>query len=89
FIGLDSQYRSKFNSKEDLDSIANQPSTNIIHASIGLTSPGGNWDVTLWARNITDEETLQVVFNSIAQPGSFNGFPNDPTTFGITLRWFY
>ena len=89
FIKLDSQYRSKFNPKEDLDPIANQPSTNIINASIGLTDPNGNWDISLWGRNLNDEEVLQAVFNSVAQPGSFNGFPNDPTTYGVTFRWFY
>jgi hypothetical protein len=26
------------------------------------------------------------MFNSVAQFGSLNGFPNDPQTFGLTVR---
>jgi len=45
-----------------------------------------NWDFTLWGRNITDDEYLLSSFPSVAQAGSFSGYPNQPRTYGLTVR---
>lgn len=57
-----------------------------INASVGLTSKPGKYDVTLWVRNLTDSRTIVAAFPTVAQAGSYSGFPNQPRLFGATLR---
>ncbi|MEE9271684.1 MAG: TonB-dependent receptor [Robiginitomaculum sp.] len=89
FIRGEATYRSEFNPKADLDPVGKQPSTVFLNASVGIADADDLWDVSLWGRNLTDEKVLQGVFNSVGQTGSFNGYPNDPTTYGVTLRLHY
>ncbi len=56
-----------------------------INASIGI----GNADkleAQLWVRNLTKDKYLQGGFESVAQTGSYAGYPSAPRTYGITLR---
>ena len=34
----------------------------------------------------TDDEFLITAFPAVAQDGSYSGYPNQPRTFGVTLR---
>jgi len=47
------------------------------------------FSLSVWGRNILDDRYLGTVFDSPAQPLSVSGYPNDPTTYGITgrFRW--
>jgi iron complex outermembrane receptor protein len=58
--------------------------SNLLSASIGVSR--GNYDLSLWGRNLTSNEFLISAFPSVAQPGSFSGYPNQPKTYGLTLR---
>ncbi|MEM1403221.1 MAG: TonB-dependent receptor [Pseudomonadota bacterium] len=57
---------------------------NTFNASIGATL--GRWDVSLWGRNIFNDEYLVAANPSAAQPGIFNGNPNQPATYGVSAR---
>ena len=59
---------------------------SLLNASIGLAWPNGV-EVTLWGRNLTDDEFLQSAFPAVAQAGSFSGYPNQPRTYGATVRY--
>jgi len=59
-----------------------------INASIGLAWDNG-FEALLWGRNINDDEYLQSAFPSVAQAGSFSGYPNQPATYGVTLTKFF
>jgi iron complex outermembrane receptor protein len=63
-----------------------QGATTEVDASAGVKGSSGKWDVTLWGRNLTDAHYAQTMFNSVAQYGSLSGYPNDPQTFGLTMR---
>ena len=56
-----------------------------VNASLGVESRPNHWSVSLWARNLLDERTLVGAFPTVAQSGSYSGFPNAPRTFGVTL----
>lgn len=58
---------------------------NTINASTGLVTPNG-LGVTLWGRNIFDDEYITTAFPSVAQDGSISGYPNQPATYGVTVR---
>ena len=55
-----------------------------VNASAGVSRDG--WDVLVWVRNLTDDNYLVSAFPSVAQDGSFSGYPNQPRTLGITAR---
>ena len=56
----------------------------MINASFGLTR--GDWDLRIWGRNLTNDEWLITWFPAVAQTGSLSGYPNQPRTYGATLR---
>ncbi len=58
---------------------------NLINMSVGLSTQS-EIDVTLWARNLFDDQNIVAAVPSLAQAGSFNGAPNQPRTFGVTVR---
>ena len=39
----------------------------------------------LWGRNLNDDDYLLSAFPSVAQAGSFSGYPNEPRPYGVTL----
>ena len=56
-----------------------------INASAGLAWDNG-FELMLWGRNLNNDEYLTSAFPSVAQAGSFSGYPNQPRTYGLTLR---
>jgi len=55
------------------------------NASLGFTTEGG-LGVTVWGRNIFEHERITTAFPSVAQAGSISGYPNQPRTYGVTVR---
>jgi outer membrane receptor protein involved in Fe transport len=61
---------------------------NTVNASVGLSWDNG-FEAMLWGRNITDDEYLLSAFPSVAQAGSYSGYPNQPRTYGLTVRKYF
>ncbi|WP_271077199.1 TonB-dependent receptor [Aurantiacibacter sp. MUD61] len=59
---------------------------NNLTASLTYAHDSG-FELQVWGRNILDDRYFGTVFDSPAQPGSVSGYPNDPTTYGITGRF--
>ncbi|MEL6413306.1 MAG: TonB-dependent receptor [Pseudomonadota bacterium] len=57
---------------------------NILNASAGLMTENGI-GVSVWARNLFEDEYL-IATSPAPLDGNYNGFPNQPRTFGVTLR---
>ena len=60
--------------------------TNNVNASFGLMFTEQKLEVMVWARNLTNDRQLIGTFPTVAQDGSYSGYPNQPRTFGATLR---
>ncbi len=58
---------------------------NLFNASFGFESANG-LGITIWGRNIFDDEYLTSTFPGVAQAGRFDGYPSQPQTYGVTLR---
>ncbi|MEQ8516002.1 MAG: TonB-dependent receptor, partial [Chromatocurvus sp.] len=58
---------------------------SMFNASAGLSWPNGV-ELNLWGRNLNEDEYLLSAFPSVAQGGSFSGYPNTPRTYGLTVR---
>ena len=62
-----------------------------INASLGLSWDNG-FEAMLWGRNINNDEYLLSAFPSVAQdnpPGAYSGYPNQPRTYGLTIRKYF
>ncbi|MCL6249717.1 TonB-dependent receptor [Altererythrobacter sp. KTW20L] len=42
--------------------------------------------VSVWGRNLLNDRYLLSLFDSPGQPGSISGYPNQPRTYGVTVR---
>jgi iron complex outermembrane recepter protein len=61
-----------------------QPSYGLINARLTYEPAQGNWDISLFGKNLADEE----YFRNIAISGpSGLGTPGDPQTYGVSLNW--
>lgn len=85
FLRGDYQYESEVRVIENVPEEIASREVNLLNASFGLATPGG-WEFGIWGRNLTEDEYLQSAFPTVAQAGSFNGYPNQPRTYGISLR---
>lgn len=52
---------------------------NLLNASITFKMNSG-LEFGVWGRNLTDDEFITTVFDSVAQSGSVSGYPNAPRT---------
>ncbi|MCP5091388.1 MAG: TonB-dependent receptor, partial [Gammaproteobacteria bacterium] len=80
--------------EDEIQVIENTPSSiasrevNTINASFGLAWDNG-FEAMLWGRNINNDEYLLSAFPSVAQNLSFSGYPNQPRTYGLTVRKYF
>ena len=58
---------------------------NNVNASLGFSSARQKLDLLFWVRNLTRNNTLIGTFPTVAQDGSYTGYPNEPRTYGVTL----
>ena len=56
-----------------------------LNMSAGMNTQSG-LNLSIWARNVTNDEYMTSGFPTPAQAGSFSIYPNQPRTFGITAR---
>jgi len=61
-------------------------SRNDFNASLGLTAERAKLEAMLWVRNLTNDRYLVATFPTVAQSGSYSGYPNMPRTYGVTFR---
>ena len=59
---------------------------NVVNASLGVANTAKQIEVSLWARNLTNDNSLISTFPTVAQDGSYSGYPNAPRTYGVTVR---
>lgn len=59
---------------------------NLVNASVGVTNTSKLIEVMLWARNLNKDDGLISTFPTVAQDGSYSGYPNAPRTYGVTVR---
>lgn len=83
--------RGEFIYEDDVQLVENVPKdiasreVNTLNASWGLAWNNGV-EVILWGRNLTNDEYLLSAFPAVAQAGSYSGYPNQPRTYGVTVR---
>jgi outer membrane receptor protein involved in Fe transport len=90
--------RAEYYYESEVQVISNVPEdvasreVGTINASAGVSWDNG-FEVMVWGRNLNDDEFLQsafpTTFQNLAVPFSYSGYPNQPRTWGITLRKYF
>ncbi len=84
FVRADLDHESSVTVIENVPASVAKREVNTVNASAGLSKDG--WDIQLWGRNLTDDDYLISAFPSVAQFGSYSGYPSQPRTYGVTVR---
>lgn len=77
---------SDINTSVSLISQAEQDGYVLLGGRVGVRAPGGKWDVSLFAQNLTNQYYRTIVFAGVLQPGTFNAYVGEPRTYGIEAR---
>jgi outer membrane receptor protein involved in Fe transport len=91
-------FRVEYYYESETQVISNVPESiasrevSMFNASLGLSWQNG-FEVMLWGRNLSDDQYLQsafpTTFQNLAQPFTYSGYPNQPRTYGLTLRKYF
>ncbi|MEJ7926359.1 TonB-dependent receptor [Sphingobium sp. AN641] len=84
YAHADYSHRSSFNTSSNNSRYAQVPGYGILNARLGIRTESGRWDVSIWARNLTDTNYYQAL--SAAATGFITGTIGDPRTCGATIR---
>ena len=57
-----------------------------LSASLTYVFEDSGWEVSLWGRNLLNDRYFLSLFDSPAQPGSVSAYPNQPRTYGGTIK---
>ncbi len=84
--------RGDFNHQSNVQVVDGYPDfrreQNLLNGAATLQLKNG-LELSIWGRNITNDRFLLSAFPSVAQTGSFSGYPNQPRTFGGTARFTF
>ena len=71
---------------QDADPEKARDSYALVNARIGINLGNDRLDVSLWGRNVFDEDYVVGTFNAVGREGSLTAYHTDPRTYGITVR---
>ncbi len=83
---LDVNWRDDNPSGTDNDPNKFADSYTLTNLRLGYRFSGDRYDVSLWAKNLFDEDFTNGAFNSVIREGSLTEYHTEPQTWGITLR---
>jgi iron complex outermembrane receptor protein len=85
FIRGEYVYESEVQVVENVSEDVASRKISMINASFGFNWDSG-WDLMFWGRNLNNDDFLLSAFPATAQAGSYSGYPNQPRTYGATVR---
>ena len=85
FARVEFDYASKVQLIETVPADLSTWAQRNVNASLGLANKPNHYEVMLWVRNLANSRSMIAAFPTVAQTGSYSGFPNPPRMFGVTL----
>mgnify|MGYP000666354703 FL=1 len=93
YVRGDFQYESPVQIVDGIPTVTNsagvtsavEREVKTFNASMGLDLDNGV-ELSVWARNLFNDEYLLSAFPGVAQAGIVNSYPNAPRTYGIKAR---
>jgi iron complex outermembrane receptor protein len=86
---LDINWKDDNPSGTDLDPNKAADAYTLANVRLGYRFSADRYDVSLWAKNVFDEDYSNGAFNSVIREGSLTGYHTEPRTWGVTLRASY
>jgi len=86
YVRLENVFEGEVQVVDNIPSSIASRKVNMINASAGVTFANGV-QLNLWGRNLTGDEYLLSAFPSVAQTGSISGYPSQPRTYGLTVKY--
>ena len=86
-FNLDAAYKDEYFLDGDLDPATLQDSWVKVNGRIGLASANDTWEVSLYGRNLTDEETYTFSLDSPLSAGVFGAWAEEPRILGLQARY--
>ena len=83
--GLDGSYRTDFSSSPSASKYLIVPAYGLLNLRAGVRWTNG-WGLTVWARNLLDEQYYELLTAAPGNTGLYVGQPGDPRTVGVSLR---
>ncbi len=84
YIGGDYQYDDKVPTNQAIPESISAEEVKVLNLSAGLNTPNG-LGFALWARNVTDHETVTTAFPTVGGTGGIFGYRNAPRIYGLTV----
>ncbi|GAB3111076.1 TonB-dependent receptor [Aestuariicella hydrocarbonica] len=85
-LGTSYRYRSDYTTGQDNDSFTENDDYWIWNANVTLAAMDESWAIELWGKNLTDEEVINIGFDTPLQTGSLSAYMEAPMTWGLTGR---
>ena len=85
-LNTDYHFESKTVMNDDPAAAQYTRSVKDLGAAITLRLDSG-LQFSLWGRNLTNAQYLTVIFPSVVQSGSISGYPNQPRTYGASVKY--
>ncbi len=73
----------------DLDSNKEADDYTVANVRRGYLFSGDKYDISIWGKNVFDEDYSYGGFNSVIREGSLTAYHTEPATWGVTLRATY
>jgi iron complex outermembrane recepter protein len=86
FARLEYNYVGELYMAQDLDENLKRDAIDLVNARVGLSGKDSKWQLTLWGRNLLDEEYFVVGFD-VPVMGGFAGINAPQATYGLTLNY--
>jgi len=83
FIRGDWQYEDEVQVVDNIVGVTRD--TSIFNGALGFTLDD-SLDLRFWGRNLLNHETFTSAFPGVVQAGTVNAYPNQPRTYGVSLR---
>ena len=86
---IDTRYESGYSTQSlnalVVDTSQDQGAYTISNARVGFGAVDGAWAIEGWVKNLTDVFYTPTVFG-VPEQNTLAGYPNDPRTYGVTIR---
>ena len=86
YVHADYNHRSSFFMDANIDPLKRQDGFGLLNARAGIVLEALDLDVSLWARNLLDEDWHGAVFDVPLQDGKLASYLRETRTYGVTLR---
>jgi iron complex outermembrane receptor protein len=87
FARLEHNFTDSYYLDQDLDRNLTNDEVNLVNFRLSLANAARDWDVSVWGRNILDEEYYSFGLD-IPVMGGYAGMVAPQATYGVTLRWY-